>query len=228
MNNRRPGGGGRPGQHKGKGSKPPSRYGGHRDDHRSSGPRPGSDSRSTSSAGFVEKWPESPRVVEKAEPLRAPMRGPFRIVIAIHRPRYRGRMERAAQLPGWDVTSLLNKQDPVGLVESSAGPPNLVIMSDDFGRQKTFGIFKAIQKYRSQGLRIVGLADIWEAMEDGSDPALLCDECHSPPYKTDDLRNTLRRIFAEIRGVPAPDPEDVDEDGENGENGEDIDTTDDD
>src|SRR5690349_7604802 len=41
---------------------------------------------------------------------------PFRILIAVHRPRFRGRAVRAAALVGWEVTTLLNKQDVVGQV----------------------------------------------------------------------------------------------------------------
>src|SRR5947209_7359321 len=41
---------------------------------------------------------------------------PFRVLIAVHRPRFRGRAVRAAALVGWEVTALLNKQDVVGQV----------------------------------------------------------------------------------------------------------------
>ncbi len=122
----------------------------------------------------------------------------------MHRPRYRGRLERAAQIPSWDVTSLLNKQDVVGQVEKAPGPPDVVIISSDFGRQKSYGIFKAIQKYRRDGLKIVGLSDEWDECEDGLDPKSLCDIHLSPPYKTIEFREMLRTIFEDIRGEVAP------------------------
>src|SRR5256885_941177 len=42
--------------------------------------------------------------------------GAFRVLIAVHRPRYRVRAERAVTLPDWAICSLLNKQDPIGLM----------------------------------------------------------------------------------------------------------------
>src|SRR2546423_700922 len=63
--------------------------------------------------------------------------GTFRVLIAVHRPRYRMRAERAVTLPGWGICSLLNKQDPIGLMNQER--PHLLILSDDFGRQKDLG-----------------------------------------------------------------------------------------
>ncbi len=135
--------------------------------------------------------------------------GPFRIVIAVHRPRYRGRCERAAALEGWDVTSLLNRQDPVGIVTKKPGPPDLLILSGDFGRQKDYAIFRAVQAWREKGMRIVGLVDDCETPPEGfpdSAPADICDVCLSPPYTATALRDLFAQLYTEMRGKPAPPP----------------------
>jgi hypothetical protein len=126
------------------------------------------------------------------------------MLIAVHRPRYRGRAERAAAVPGWNVISLLNKQDPVGQVEKGQMPPDIVVLSSDFGRQKSFGIFRAIQAHRSRGMKIIGLVESCDPDEFGNSPLEFCDVCLPPPYKTIDLNTLFRRLYQEIRGVPAP------------------------
>lgn len=134
---------------------------------------------------------------------------PFRIVIAVHRPRFRGRCERAAALEGWNVTSLLNRQDPVGLVTKKPGPPDLLILSGDFGRQKDYAIFRAVQPWREKGMRIVGLVDDCETPPDGfpdSAAEAICDVCLSPPYTAAALRELFARLYTEMRGKPAPPP----------------------
>ena len=134
---------------------------------------------------------------------------PFRIVIAVHRPRFRGRAERAAALVGWEVTALLNKQDPVGLCAKAPRPPDLLVLSGDFGRQKDLAIFRAVQRYRSQGLRLIGLVDDCQTPPEGfpdSVPDRLCDICLEPPYRSADLRALFARLYEEIRGKPAPPP----------------------
>jgi len=154
---------------------------------------------------FIERWPET--AGESAPTESTPKRStsdPFRMLIAIHRPRYRGRAERAAAIPGWNVVSLLNKQDAVGQVEKGNNPPDLVVISADFGRQKSFGIFRAIQSYRARGMKVIGLVESCEPDESGNNPAELCDVCLPPPYKTADLHTLFRSLFAEIRGMPAP------------------------
>jgi len=148
------------------------------------------------------------RVVERpASLLIGP--GPFRIVIAVRRPRYRGRAERAAALEGWEVTSLLNKQDPVGLCAKAPRPPDLLVLSADFGRQKDLGIFRAVQRYRGEDMLLIGLVEDCEAAPDGipdSAPDRLCDVCVAPPYKMADLRVLFSRLYTEMRGQPAPPP----------------------
>ena len=134
---------------------------------------------------------------------------PFRILIAVHRPRYRGRAERAAALVGWEVVSLLNKQDVVGQVAKLPRPPDLVVLSGDFGRQRDYAIFRAIQQWRSQGMCLIGLVEDCGTAPEAfpeSVPSQLCDVCVPPPYKTIDLRALYTRLFEEIRGAPAPPP----------------------
>lgn len=130
-------------------------------------------------------------------------------MIAVHRPRYRGRAERAAALTGWQVTALLNKQDPVGMVAKPPRPPDLLILSGDFGRQRDYAIFRAVQPWRDQGMKLIGLVDDCETPPEGypdSVPERLCDVCLPPPYKTADLRALFSRLYTEMRGRPAPPP----------------------
>ncbi len=162
-------------------------------------------------------------IVDKTpEPEPAPVDRTFRVLIAVHRPRYRGRVERAAALTGWNVTALLNKQDPVGIAQKPPRPPDLLILSEDFGRQRDLAIFRAVQKWRSQGMRVIGLVEDCATPPEGfpdSVPSRLCDVCLTPPYKASDLRALLVRQYEEMRGEPAPPPKTkadaADEDEEN-------------
>jgi hypothetical protein len=162
----------------------------------------------------VERQPDWPTSAQDAKTVAeggaandAP--GPFRVLIAVHRPRYRGRAERAAALVGWEVTALLNKQDPVGLVARPPRPPDLLILSGDFGRQRDYAIFRAVQRWRERGLQLIGLVDDCQTAPEGhpdSAPAALCDVCLTPPYKTADLRALFVRLYEQLRGLPAPPP----------------------
>lgn len=146
----------------------------------------------------------APSAASDSEPAQS---GPFRVLIAIHRPRYRGRAERAAARVGWEVVSLLNKQDPVGLVAKPPRPPDLLVLSGDFGRQRDYAIFRAVQGGRRRGMRLIGLVDDCETAPEGhpdSAPNALCDVCLPPPYKTADLRALFVRLYEEMRGEPAP------------------------
>ena len=148
---------------------------------------------------IIERTPEPPAPVDQT----------FRVLIAVHRPRYRGRVDRAAALEGWSVTALLNKQDPVGLCQKPPRPPDLLILSEDFGRQRDLAIFRAVQKWRSRGMRVIGLIEDCATAPEGfpdSVPADLCDVCLSPPYKAADIRALLARLYEEMRGEPAPLP----------------------
>lgn len=135
--------------------------------------------------------------------------GPFRVLIAVHRPRFRGRAERAAALEGWEVITLLNKQDPVGYCQKPPRPPDVLLLSGDFGRQKDYAIFRAVQRFRAQGMQLVGLVEDCQVPPEGfpdSVPDRLCDVCLTPPYRTADLRAVLVQIYERMRGEPAPPP----------------------
>jgi len=152
-------------------------------------------------------WLDAPAA--GTEPERAETPGPFRILIAVHRPRFRGRAQRAADLVGWDVTALLNKQDPVGQVARPPRPPDLLVLSGDFGRQKDYAIFRAVQAWRARGMKLIGLVDDCETAPEGhpdSAPEQLCDVCLPPPYKASELRALFTRLYEEMRGKPAPPP----------------------
>ena len=122
----------------------------------------------------------------------------FRVLIAVHRPRFRSRAERAVDFPGWLVRSLLNKEDPVGLINQL--PPHILIISDDFGRQKDMGIVKAVQRYRKAGMRIIGLFEDPEVAEMARQD---CDFALAMPWKTADVHALASKVYEEIRGRPA-------------------------
>jgi hypothetical protein len=157
---------------------------------------------------FIEKWPTAPGAgAAQAKP--APKKhgsNQFRVLIAVHRPRYRGRTERACAVGGWLVNSLLNKQDVVGQVQKSEGAPDVVVLSSDFGRQKSLGIFRAIQHMRSTGMKIVGLIVNEEGLEgpDGIPAEELCDVMLMPPYTAAGLRQVLCGLYEEITGQSVP------------------------
>lgn len=132
---------------------------------------------------------------------------PFRIVIAVHRPRFRGRIERSVARLGWDVTALLNKQDPVGLCAKAPRPPDILVLSGDFGRQRSYAIFRAVQRYRELGLKIVGLVEDCEEAPEGfpdSAPSALCDVCITPPIKTADMRELFADLYRAAKGEEPP------------------------
>src|SRR5688572_10908585 len=118
-------------------------------------PRPGSRSGARSrrtggeGLGSFRKNRDSARVKHAAVPSEsaalAKESKTFRVLVAVHRPRYRARTERAMTGLGWVTRSLLNKEDPVGLVHQRR--PNVLIISDDFGRQKDLGILRGVQRF---------------------------------------------------------------------------------
>src|SRR5262249_257898 len=134
-----------------------------------------------------------------SKPAAAPKEHPdakrFKVLIAVHRPRFRARAERAVDFPGWLVRSLLNKEDPVGLINQL--PPQILIISDDFGRQKDLGILRAVQRYRATGMRVIGLFEESETAETAKPD---CDYTLAMPWRTSDVRELAARIFEEIKG----------------------------
>lgn len=176
-------------------------------------PKPTRQLKASSEPGFqiIERLPPTAQGTGSKETIsyRSMQTGPFRVLIAVHRPRYRGRTERAAAIIGWEITALLNKQDPVGLCARPPRPPDVLILSGDFGRQKDLAIFRAVQRYRRQGMRLIGLVDDCHTAPEGfpdSVPTELCDICLEPPYKTADLRALLSKLYTELRGEFAPPP----------------------
>jgi hypothetical protein len=121
----------------------------------------------------------------------------FRVLIAVHRPRFRSRAERGVDFPGWLIRSLLNKEDPIGLINQL--PPHILIISDDFGRQKNLGILKAVQRFREAGMKIVGVFEDPEIAETAKPD---CDFALAMPWRTSDVRAVAARMFEEIKGRP--------------------------
>jgi hypothetical protein len=134
---------------------------------------------------------------------------PFRVLLAIHRPRYRARAERAAAIPGWKVRSLLNREDPIGLIVRER--PDLFILSVDFARNTNVGYLRAAQRFRQAGLKIIALG---ETEDDAREAAGLCDRTFFPPWKTAELRADVADLYEQMRGepIPAAGKEDADED----------------
>ena len=103
--------------------------------------------------------------------------------------------ERAVDLPGWLVRCLLNKEDPIGLMNQK--PPHILILSEDFGRQKSLGLLHAAQKFRSETVRIVALFEDTDSLAAN---ATLCDAALAPPWRTAELRSLAAQQYAEITG----------------------------
>lgn len=121
--------------------------------------------------------------------------GRFRVLIAVHRPRYRSRAERAVNAAGWEVRALLNREDPIGLLNQKHW--HILILSDDFGRQKALALFHAAQRFRPK-TRIVGVFEDGESAVSGIE---LCDAQFSPPWKTIEMRESVTGICEEQTGA---------------------------
>ena len=145
-------------------------------------------------AGFGPRPKPQPRPKPKAAEKPAED-DRFRVLIAVHRPRYRSRAERAVNLPGWEVRSLLNREDPIGILNQK--PPHILILSADFGRNKTLGFMKAAQRYRSSQTKIIG---VFEDDEGAKAAAELCDAVFFPPWKSVEMRAKAAELFEQITG----------------------------
>ena len=121
---------------------------------------------------------------------------PFCVLVAAHRPAYRARVERAVEIEGWEVRSLLNREDPIGLINCEA--PDLFIISVDAERNANVGYLRAAQRFRAVGLRIVAL---FEDAEQAADGAEQCDVALSWPWRSADVRAVAARMFEEKRGA---------------------------
>ena len=150
--------------------------------------------------------PMRPRVRQQPKTPRedAPKVVPFRVLVAVSRPRYRSRAERATLFDDWAVRVLTNKEDPIGLINQLM--PDVYIVSEDFGNSKKMGMVTAAQRWRPDGLKVVTLFEDEEKMAEN---AGLYDAALSPPWKTAQLRELLANFYQEKRGAaptggPAP------------------------
>lgn len=106
----------------------------------------------------------------------------------------------------WEVRSLLNKQDPIGMMQQK--PPHIFVISDDFGRQKDLGILRAAQRFRESGMKIIAL---YQDGDPARENAALCDASLSPPWKTVEMRENLIKLFRDLTGQSPPECESDDE-----------------
>jgi hypothetical protein len=127
----------------------------------------------------------------------APKVEPFRVLIAVSRPRYRSRSERATLFDDWAVRVLTNKEDPIGLINQLM--PDVYVVSEDFGASKKMGMLTAAQRWRAQGLKVVAIFEDAVKMEEAAE---LYDAALAPPWKTVQLREIVAGWFTEKRGVP--------------------------
>ena len=120
---------------------------------------------------------------------------PFRVLIAVHRPRYRSRIERAVAPFNWETRSLLVKQDPIGLINQKA--PEILVLSGDFGRNKDYAYLRAAQRYRITGMKIIAL---FETLEEAESIRELYDVALVPRWKSIEARAMMTDIYHQRRG----------------------------
>jgi len=128
------------------------------------------------------------------------------VLIAVPRPRFRARAERAVDIPGWLARSLLNREDPIGLMNQK--PPDLFIVAADFAKNRNVGFLNAAQRFRAEGMRILGL---FETQEDAERARSLCDAVLAPPLKAGTIRVAAAALYAEVRGQPPALPDNLSE-----------------
>lgn len=139
--------------------------------------------------------PTRRRVVGRRAKARPPDPEPFRVLIAAHRPRYRSRAEHAVDVPGWEVRSLLNREDPIGLINRK--PPDIFIISVDPETKTNVGYLRAAQRYRPGGMRIIGL---FEDAETAAEFAGQCDTAFAAPWRHAEVHTAALTIHEAIRG----------------------------
>ncbi len=122
---------------------------------------------------------------------------PFKVLVAIHRPKFRTRMLRALSMFHWEVRSLLNKEDPIGILNQHE--TNILVLSDDFGRNRELGFFKAAQRFRPQGVYIIG---VFDAEEDAKAAFELYDMALYTPWKSLHATEVLAELYQHIKGEP--------------------------
>ncbi len=133
-----------------------------------------------------------PKPKEAAE--EKPQDNSFRVLLCIHRPKYRTRVERAVAAVDWNIRSLLIKEDPIGLINQKR--PDIFIVSIDSSKNKNVGFLKACQKWRAQGMRVIGVLESDADIEviDG-----LCDNFVQTPWKSVDIRDIVSDIYRRKR-----------------------------
>lgn len=125
--------------------------------------------------------------------------GRFRVIIAVNKPRFRSRSERAVAVPGWLVRSLTNREDPIGLLNRDGA--DIFVCSDTFGRSRSFAFLRAAQRFREGGLRIIAVLDSPDEMDASLE---LADAVFYPPWKAAEMRTAATDLYHSLRGEPAP------------------------
>ncbi len=113
----------------------------------------------------------------------------FRVLVVAHRPRYRSRIERAVEHPGWETRSLLNREDPIGMIQQK--PPHLLIISVDPEENKNIGYLRASQPFREK----VKIITVFETTEQAEEMARMCDIGFAPPWRTADIAQAAEQIY---------------------------------
>lgn len=117
----------------------------------------------------------------------------FRVLVAAHRPRYRSRIERAVAHPEWKTRCLLNREDPIGMIQQK--PPHLLIISVDAEEKKNIGYLRACQSFREK----VKIIAVFETPEEAEAMAQMCDIAFAPAWRTADIAQAAQQIFAQFQ-----------------------------
>jgi hypothetical protein len=112
-----------------------------------------------------------------------------------HRPRYRARIERAAEGAGWQVDSLLNRQDPIGILQSN--PPDILVITVDTQLNRNTGYLRAAQPFRDK----VQIVALFESAEEQREYADYAEYLHHTPWRARQVRASLAEAYREIRGT---------------------------
>lgn len=140
---------------------------------------------------------EKARLAESGETPAPPKKNAFAVLLAVHRPRYRSRAERAVASPEWNVRSLTIKEDPIGMIQQKT--PDVFIVSVETDKNKGVGYLRAAQRFREQGLFVLALFESPEEAEayEGQYDALLV------AAKSLAIRAVVAAEYERRRGKPA-------------------------
>lgn len=117
----------------------------------------------------------------------------FRVLVVAHRPRYRSRIKRAVAHPEWETRCLLNREDPIGMIQQK--PPHLLIISVDAEEKKNIGYLRASQPFREK-VKIIG---IFETPEEAEAMKQMCAFAFAPTWRTDDIAQAAQQIYAQFQ-----------------------------